>query len=330
LVLFGAILGNMRMIALSTTVTMLVPSGRRDKANGLVGAGNGIAFTLPSVVSGLAIGQLGMGWTVLIAIIITSLLILHLTTVQVNELAHEDAHDAPKRIDIKGTLKTVNAIPGLLAIIFFATFNNFLGGIYMALMDPYGLEITSVEIYGLMWGLVSVGFIIGGWIVSKKGLGSKPLQVMFLSNIVIWIVCILFPIKSSIILFGIGMLIYMTLIPVVEAAEQTVLQRVVPFKKQGRVFGFAQSLEWAAAPITAFLIGPIAQFWVVPYMTTGSGAQTIGSWFGTGTDRGMALVFMVAGVLGLIVTLVAMASKSYKLLSKYNSQAVPSKAVTEA
>ena len=38
------------------------------------------------------------------------------------------------------------------------------------------------------------------------------------------------------------------LIPAVEASEQTVIQKVVPFRDQGRVFGFAAALESAAAP----------------------------------------------------------------------------------
>ena len=36
-----------------------------------------------------------------------------------------------------------------------------------------------------------------------------------------------------------------------EAAEHTTLQKVVPFERQGRVFGFAQSVEQAATPVTA-------------------------------------------------------------------------------
>ena len=46
----------------------------------------------------------------------------------------------------------------------------------------------------------------------------------------------------------------MVLMPFAEAAEQTVLQRVVPYERQGRVFGFAQSVEQSAAPLTAFLM----------------------------------------------------------------------------
>jgi DHA3 family multidrug efflux protein-like MFS transporter len=51
-------------------------------------------------------------------------------------------------------------------------------------------------------------------------------------------------------------------------------------------------------------------------MTTGAGVQLIGGWFGTGTGRGIALVFIIAGIIGLVVTLIAMRSKIYKLLAK--------------
>jgi DHA3 family multidrug efflux protein-like MFS transporter len=107
----------------------------------------------------------------------------------------------------------------------------------------------------------------------------------------------------------------MALGPVAEAAEQTTLQKVVPLERQGRVFGFAQSMEQAASPLTAFLIGPLTQFIVIPFMTDGAGARSIGGWFGTGPDRGIALVFTVAGLVGVLVAIVALRSRSYRLLS---------------
>ena len=55
-------------------------------------------------------------------------------------------------------------------------------------------------------------------------------------------------------------------------------------------------------------------------MTHGAGAATIGDWFGRGPDRGMALVFTVAGVVGVIVTLLAFGSKAYKQLSAAYAQ----------
>ena len=85
------------------------------------------------------------------------------------------------------------------------------------------------------------------------------------------------------------------LVPYAEASEQTILQKVVPYERQGRVFGFAQSVEQAASPLTAFLIGPLTQLVFIPFMTDGAGAETIGDWFGTGPERGIALVFVLTG-----------------------------------
>jgi DHA3 family multidrug efflux protein-like MFS transporter len=50
-------------------------------------------------------------------------------------------------------------------------------------------------------------------------------------------------------------------------------------------------------------------------MTTGAGVGLIGGWFGIGADRGIALVFTVTGIIGLILTLFAMNTKFYKQLS---------------
>lgn len=50
-------------------------------------------------------------------------------------------------------------------------------------------------------------------------------------------------------------------------------------------------------------------------MTDGALADAIGPWFGTGPDRGMALIFIIAGVIGLLVTLAALRSRPYRRLS---------------
>jgi len=156
---------------------------------------------------------------------------------------------------------------------------------------------------------------VGGLIIAKKGLGKNPLRAMFIANIIIWVISSVFTVQSSIILLIVGLFIYITVMPYIEAAEQTIIQKVVPMERQGRVFGFAQSVEQAASPLTAFVMGPIAQFIFIPFMTNGAGVDLIGGWFGTGPDRGLALVFTLTGIIGLGVTLLAMTSKYYRQLS---------------
>jgi MFS transporter, DHA3 family, multidrug efflux protein len=325
LALFGAIAGNLRGIALSTLVTILVLEEARDKANGLVGTVNGAAFLGASIFSGLAIGYLGIFWALVIALLITALTIGHLVTLSIPDLLKQARHTASvhKHLDLRGTIQAVQLVPGLFGLIFFTTFNNFLGGILMSLMDAYGLLLVSVQAWGALWGFLSLGFIVGGFIVTSKGLGRSPLRTLFLANILSWVICSLFTIQRSTLLLTIGLFTWMCLIPLVEAAEQTILQKVVPPERQGRVFGFAQSVEQAASPITAFLIGPIAQLIFIPFMTTGPGVDLIGGWFGSGTDRGLALLFTITGLIGLIVTVLAMRTTAYRLLSNQYAKQDP-------
>jgi DHA3 family multidrug efflux protein-like MFS transporter len=311
----GVIAGNIRNIAQPTLITMLVPEEGRARANGLAGVVGGLSFGTVSVISGLLVGYSGMFHVLILAIILTLIAITHLLSVRIpeNKVAHLE--DAPKKVDIRGTLILLAGIPGIIALIFFTTFNNFLGGVFMSLMDAYGLSLVSVEAWGFILGALSFSFMIGGAAIAKWGLGSNPLRALMIANLFIWLVCCLFTIQPSIMLLVVGMFLYMAVIPYIEAAEHTVIQKIVPLERQGRVFGFAQSVEQMASPLTAFVMGPIAQFIFIPFMTTGAGVGLIGDWFGIGPARGIALVFTLTGIIGFIVTLIAFRSRSYRLLS---------------
>ena len=314
----GVIAGNVRAIALPTLVTLLVPEDRRDRANGLVGMVSGIGFLSTSVISGFLVAFGGMKAVLALALMITLLALLHLRWLPIEERQKPTSSDAPlepRRVDIRGTARVIAKVPGLSALIVFATFNNFLGGIFMALIDAYGLSLVSVETWGLLFGGLSTATILSGAMIARSGLGAKPLRTLLVVNLISWAVASVFTIQASIWLLAIGCFVWMLLGPYAEAAEQSTLQKVVPLDRQGRVFGFAQSVEQAASPITAFLMGPLTQFVVIPFMTTGRGAATIGGWFGTGPARGIALVFTLAGIVGFVVTMLAFRSRSYRALS---------------
>lgn len=328
-VLIGVCANNIRMIALPTLVTLLIPENERDKANGMSGMVMGFSSSGAGIASGAVLAYLGMKWVLVIGLIFTCIAILHLLWLHIPEEKIVHSEDKPKKVDLKGTMKMIASVHGLFALIFFTTFNNFLGGVFMSLMDPYGLSLVPVQIWSLLWGFLSMGFVLGGLYIAKKGLGPNPLKTMFHVNSFTWFVCIFFTIQPSIILLCLGILLWVVCVPFVEASEQTIIQRVVPLERQGRVFGFAQSIEMSASPLTAFIIGPLAQFFFIPFMSEGGrGAALIGSWFGVGPGRGIALVFTVAGIVGLCVNLIARRSHAYTVLSETFKKNEPVAAVS--
>lgn len=322
IILIGGVIENMRNIALSTTVTLLVPKNDHDKANGMVGTVQGVAFMVTSVFSGLSIGLLGMGWTLVIAIIFTAIAMIHLIFVKIpeKEIFHDPELEG-KKIDLKGSIAAIRVVPGLAWLIVFTTFNNLVGGVFMALMDPYGLTLFPVEAWGIVLGVTSIGFIVGGAIVAKKGLGKNPLKTMLLINIGVALLGGLFTIREFWLLYAVGIFVFMCMMPAAEAAEQTIIQRVVPLKRQGRVFGLAQAIESASSPISAFIVAPIAQFIILPFMNSTQGKQTFGWLLGDGQARGIALVFLIASLIMFVFVLFAFTTKAYRQLSEYYQKA---------
>ena len=318
IILVGSVLGNMRNIALSTTVTLLVPKDRRANANGLVGTVGGIGFIVTSVFSGLSIGLLGMGWTLGISVVTMAIAFVHLIFVNIPEdTVANDPEDRHKKVDIRGSIAAIVAVPGLFGLLIFSTFNNLIGGVYMALMDPYGLTIFSVEMWGIVFGIAGTGFVIGGALVAKFGLGKSPIKTLLYAVIVMGAVGALFTIREWWWVFVVGIWVYMVIMPIAEAAEQTIIQRVVPYKKQGRVFGFAQAFESAAAPITAFIVAPIAEFLIIPYVNSAEGKNSVGWLLGEGEARGIALVFLFSGLIMVLAACMAFMTKSYVKLAEH-------------
>ena len=315
IILIGAVVENMRNIALSTTVTLLVPEERHANANGMVGTVQGLAFTVTSVFSGLSVGLLGMGWTLAISLVLTALSLVHLLFLRIPEAEPVRDPNRTGLVDLRGSIAAVRAATGLFALIVFSTFNNLIGGVYMALMDPYGLELFPVEWWGVVLGVTSTGFIIGGIVVARFGLGRNPIRTMLVLVMIMGLIGALFTIRDWWWLYAGGIWLYMMLIPAVEASEQTVVQRVVPFATQGRVFGFAAAFESAAAPVTAFLIAPIAEYAIIPFMESRSGRESLGWLLGDGEARGIALVFLVAGVVMVIAAALAFLTRSYRRIS---------------
>jgi len=327
-ILIGCVVEMLRNLALSTTVTLLVPPERHANANGLVGTVQGIAFIATSVFSGLSIGQLGMAWTIVIATVCTAIPLVHLHLIRVAE--PEIQVDPDRRaVDFRGGFLAALAVPGLLALVVFTTFNNLTGGVFMALLDPYGLTVFSVEAWGIVFGIASIGFVLGGAIVAKFGLGRNPIRTMLILVAATGVIGSVFTIRDAGWLFVAGIALFMMIMPAIEAAEQTVIQRVVPFDHQGRVFGFAMTFEAAMAPIASFIIAPIAEFGVVPYLETSEGRERWAPLLGEGDARGIALIFCFTGLVSIALAAGASLTRAYRRVSRSFLTSTPSQPVAE-
>ena len=72
----------------------------------------------------------------------------------------------------------------------------------------------------------------------------------------------------------------------------------------------------SAAPLSAFIIGPVAEFWLIPYAQSPEGVATWSWLIGTGRARGIALVFVLFSLLGLVLTAAVFFTRTYRRLNE--------------
>ena len=122
----------------------------------------------------------------------------------------------------------------------------------MSLLDAYGLSLMSVEAWGC-FAVISLASSVADW-WSPSGASADDRCGDLICNALNWTICSVFTLQSSIPLLFWDV-VWMSLMPAIEAAEQTVLSKVVPYEKQGRVFGFAQT-QSAASPFLRYADRP--------------------------------------------------------------------------
>jgi hypothetical protein len=94
-------------------------------------------------------------------------------------------------------------------------------------------------------------------------------------------------------------------IPIINGSNQAIWQSKVPPDLQGKVFSIRRLIAWFVTPAAMLVAGPLADKVLEPAMRleTSPLATSVGWMVGTGAGRGMALMFLLGGILTAGVTL---------------------------
>lgn len=103
-------------------------------------------------------------------------------------------------------------------------------------------------------------------------------------------------------------------IAVIGGSSQAIWQSKVAEHAQGRVFATQQMLERAASPLAYLLAGPLAEWRPLgrAFAQDGTLAEGLGRILGTGSGRGIGLVFVVMGIVKMLIAVSAQRNESLR------------------
>lgn len=291
------------------TTTLMVPKQHHGRAAGLVYAADGLSSMFAPAIAGVLIAIIGLQGIMLIDFSTFLFAISMLLVVRFPKpLADTGAEKSRASVwgDIVFGWRYVVVRRGLFALILYFTALNFTFGFVFVLLTPMLLGFTTTESLGMVVSAGGLGMIIGSVLMGAWGgprrrllliLGFGVLQAVTLfitgwSMNLVWIAAAQFMLYAG--------------SPFVNGALRALMQSKVDPHIQGRVFSVMRMLAWASLPLAYVLAGPLADIEFEPAMQPGGFlAASMGPLIGTGPGRGMALMYLLAGWLTLMITLVA-------------------------
>lgn len=192
---------------------------------------------------------------------------------------------------------------------------NLFAAIGFVLLIPMILARGGSEIQlGIVQSIGAVGGVAGVLVLSALKPTRHKMFRMLVAMVAFSVLGrILYGVGDTFLLWGIALLFVHWCIPFIDGYAQSIWQEKVEPAAQGRVFGSRQFIEDLTVPIGALIAGPLVDHVVEPWFVEGQGgAESLGWLVGTGAGAGMALMFVVIGVLGVLVAVVGFAAPSVR------------------
>lgn len=209
---------------------------------------------------------------------------------------------------------------GILNLIGFMAFVNFIAAIYNTNLSPMILSRTGDNDLqlGIVTSTIGIAGLLGSILVTK----TKPVQRKI--RLCLYIMMFSFLICNS--MLGIGRNFYVwtlavllgnLLIPFLMANTEYIMRTEVPITMQGRVFSARNTLQYACIPIGNLLGGILADDVFEPYMHSNSSTQNyLSILVGSGDGSGIALLYVVLGLVGFLGCCLFLINRSLNSLDK--------------
>ena len=289
--------------------SLLVPKEHYTKASGLQGV-SGAVISILSPALGSVLLAFGCLRLVLLcdlgSFFVAFCVLLFLIRIPKIEKQHQEQKEPFRKTCTEG-IRYLRGQPVLLHLILFMTCVNFLAKLGDdGMLAPFILGRTGDDqrILGAVESAIACGILVGSLLVT----GMKPVRnrlklifwttaVVFSGNLFLslslqpWVWCV-----ASFGSYAMAALMN---------ANMTVLMRErVPIEMQGRVFSAESTLKNGSIPLGLLLGGLLADHVAEPFMAKDSPLQRfLVPLFGDGKGSGIALIFFVVGILGIILSL---------------------------
>lgn len=298
--------------------SMLVPEKHYARAGGLQGISGSVLSILSPALGSVLLTFGGMPVVLLfdLASFAVAFLVLLLCIRLPKQAYAEKAKEEPFMQSCLVGMRYVKEHRSLWNITLFIASTNFLAKLGNdGMLAPFilGRGGNDQQILGMVQSAVSLGVFAGSMIVTAMRPVKKKMRLIFAAYVFIFAGNVVQGISMQPWVWCAAAFVTYMLAAVMNANLTAVMRAYVPLEMHGRVFSAKDTLQNCTIPLSLFLGGILADHVFEPLMAEASPVQHVLSGvLETGRGAGIALMFVIVGVAGGIISLCQLRRPVYK------------------
>jgi MFS family permease len=306
---FSSIFAAFQWPAYSAATTLLVSKAQYGRAAGLGQLAEAIGQVISPVLAGLLLVTIGLGGVILIDFVtflfaVTTLLVVRFPKPERSQAGAVGSGSLWS--EARFGLRYILDRPGLRALLTYFSTINLLFGFVSVLFFPLVLSFASEAAVGAAFSLGAVGMVVGSLVMSAWGGPKRRIHGVLWFHLLVVAGVTISGFRPSLALISISVFIVFFGIPIGGGSSQAIWQAKVEPDVQGRVFAVRRVFAQASTPIAYLLAGPLADNVFEPLLAEGGGlAGSVGRLIGIGPGRGVAFMFILVGLGGIVATFAA-------------------------
>ncbi|HLO14636.1 MAG TPA: MFS transporter [Anaerolineales bacterium] len=285
-------------------ISKLVSSEQLGRASGMVQMGLAVSDLFAPLLAGILVVQISVAGVILIdfstfLVAVATLLLVNIPSQAKPAQALQNTNwDIPALLnETRLGWRYIAVRRGLLGLMAYLAIANFAAAVINSILVPMLLNITTTETIGIIISIAGGGMFAGSLVMSVWGGPKRRMQTVLASELIKGFGIILIGLRPAAWLVAIGATLAHFAIPFSAASNQAIWQMKIPQEIQGRVFAIRQIVTRSIMPLAYLLVGPLADHVFEPLMRSPHGLfQAVGLVVGTGTGRGMGLLFSLMGL----------------------------------
>lgn len=299
---------------------LLITDGNYEKISGLNSFSANLIQVISPVISGFLVGICGV-FVVLAVDLVTFLFCMGTMLFLKVEETTEEVRNSKSGLRKRGREELVflRKEKGIFYLMIHMALLNFFSRLtYENILSPMILARSggNTAVYGLVSGVLGIGGILGGLMVTVSKCTKKPHQMIYLSAGISFLLGDLFMgAGRNGVSWSVAGFFASFPIPFIMAGQSTLLYRSVPKYIQGRIFAIRNGIQYSTIQAGLLLGGYLADHVFEPFMASDHEAAVyLQNITGKGQGSGMAVMFLCTGILGAVFSAIGYRNRTIREL----------------